>query len=70
MEGRTCLLIFFVLQIRRQREEELSTIEMFTRVLGIQPYKAKELYDSGIRSLEDLRNNRDRYPRRSLVALK
>ncbi|RZF36460.1 hypothetical protein LSTR_LSTR009556 [Laodelphax striatellus] len=47
-----------------------DSINLLTRVSGIGPAKAKQLFDSGIRTLDDLHKNQDKLNHHQLIGLK
>ncbi|KAJ0175568.1 hypothetical protein K1T71_008727 [Dendrolimus kikuchii] len=49
---------------------EAKTISLFTRVSGIGPVKAADLFKGGLRTLKDLKNNRDKLNHHQIIGLK
>ncbi|XP_075974766.1 DNA polymerase beta-like [Anticarsia gemmatalis] len=52
------------------KDEDVIAINLLTRVSGIGPVKAAELVRSGIKTLEDLKNNEDRLNHHQRIGLK
>lgn len=59
---------FFRFQIRK--DDRNAIIQSLTRVSGIGPAKARELVDSGIKSIEDLRHHPDKLNHHQRIGLK
>ncbi|XP_063244396.1 DNA polymerase beta-like isoform X2 [Bacillus rossius redtenbacheri] len=58
-------------KLEKIREDDTSkAINLLTRVSGIGPAKAKELVDSGIKSIEDLEKHKDKLNHHQLIGLK
>merc|ERR1711915_205263 len=53
-----------------RKDDSYVAINLLTRVAGIGPAKAKELYDIGITTLEDLRANQDKLSSAQKIGLK
>jgi len=51
-------------------DDSSVAINLLTRVAGIGPAKAKELFDEGIATIEDLRNNQDKLTNSQKIGLK
>ncbi|XP_063362822.1 DNA polymerase beta-like [Cydia amplana] len=51
-------------------DEEAQSISLLTRVSGIGPVKAADLVKSGIKTIEDLRNNQNKLNHHQLIGLK
>lgn len=52
------------------QNEDVISINLLTRVSGIGPVKAAELARSGIKTIEDLKNNEDKLNHHQRVGLK
>ncbi|XP_049867974.1 DNA polymerase beta-like [Pectinophora gossypiella] len=52
------------------QDEEAQAINLLTRVSGIGPVKAAELFRSGIKTIEDLRNNQNKLNHHQIIGLK
>ncbi|XP_050347138.1 DNA polymerase beta-like [Nymphalis io] len=51
-------------------DENAQIIGLFTRISGIGPVKAADLLNMGIKSIEDLKNNKDKLNHHQLIGLK
>ncbi|KAJ1529363.1 hypothetical protein ONE63_006151 [Megalurothrips usitatus] len=52
------------------QDDTSTAIQLLTRVSGIGPAKAKELVDSGVKTIEDLNENKDKLNHHQLIGLK
>lgn len=52
------------------QDEEARTISLFTRVSGIGPVKAADLFKIGLRTIEDLKNNKSKLNHHQIIGLK
>merc|ERR1719431_860628 len=53
-----------------RKDDSSVAINLLTRVAGIGPAKARELYDAGIATIEDLENNADKLTSGQKIGLK
>ncbi|XP_075211388.1 DNA polymerase beta-like isoform X2 [Lycorma delicatula] len=53
-----------------KKDDTSESINLLTRVTGIGPAKARELFDQGIKTIEDLQNNKDKLTHHQIIGLK
>lgn len=63
-----CTVYIFKLQIRN--DDASVSIKELTRVSGIGPAKAKQLYDSGVTNIDILLKNQDKLNHHQILGLK
>lgn len=64
------VLILKVVILQINKDESNVAINLLTRVSGIGPTKAKELVDSGIKTLDDLKKHQEKLNHHQKIGLK